>query len=93
MYARPVNDDFRSCIHTASEMSSLRSKHVPGREHFECTNDGIKKVYDVLVLLVVRTVAGNIEGGRARSMFGELIVRKLSHHCKCARYVVNAPLP
>ena len=39
----------------------------------ECTDNRIKKVDDILMLLVARTIAGHIEGGGASSMLGEFM--------------------
>ena len=51
----------------------LRSKHVVGGVHLERADDGVEEVNHILVLLVVRAVAGDVERGRASGVLGELV--------------------
>ena len=50
-----------------------RRKHLVSGVHLERADNGLEEVYHVLVLLVVRAVAGNVERRRAGSMLGELV--------------------
>ena len=50
-----------------------RREHVVGGVLLERAGGGLEKVDDVLVLLVVRTIASDVEGRRASSVLGELI--------------------
>ena len=50
-----------------------RRKHLVSGVHLERADNSLEEVYHVLVLLVVRAVAGNVERRRAGSMLGELV--------------------
>ncbi len=52
----------------------LRSQHIKGWVHLEGTNNRVKEVNDILVLLVIITVTRHIEGRCASCMFRELEV-------------------
>ena len=50
-----------------------RRKHLVSGVHLERADNGLEEVYHVLVLLVVRAIASNVERRRAGSMLGELV--------------------
>ena len=50
-----------------------RREHVVGGVLLERAGGGLEKVDDVLVLLVAGAVAGDVKGGRAGRVLGELV--------------------
>ena len=48
-------------------------KHVVGGVLLERAGGGLEEVDDLLVLLVAGAVAGNVKGGRAGRVLGELV--------------------